>query len=399
MNIRRGIYNRGNNCFINSTLQCLAVSPFIINFLDNYSNNDLKLISTINKYDLGKFKSDKINIECDKILKYNEDNKNNPNHTHINEDDIENLKYISKNNKLLYIYISFKEIIKNLNNGSSDIVDNTMFVSINREMSEHYGFDYLFNGDQNDPHELMVYLLDKLHDSKKKTIQITEPTNLEDLDLYSKLFYENYKKNYEKNYSLFVKNYYYYMLSCVQCNKCKNMTHDVSPSDILCISIPNPETDSIENVDDINIYDCLNNMFKLENIQYCCEKCNNMENNIIEKKIMNSPKTLIIKIKKYYSSGNRLIKSNLFIKYPQVLDMMPYIICDNNQKYELYGVINHVGIFGSGHYYSYIKKYNRKMNKFLNQWYCCNDSNISEISIEEALSSQNAYILFYHYIE
>ena len=34
-------------------------------------------------------------------------------------------------------------------------------------MSAYYGFDYLFSGDQNDPHELMAYLLDKIHDAKK----------------------------------------------------------------------------------------------------------------------------------------------------------------------------------------------------------------------------------------
>ena len=384
----RGIYNKGNYCFINATLQCLAASPFIINFIDNYKNNDLEIIKVIEKYNLGHFKSNKISIECEKLLKQNE-TKNN-----IEKEDQEILKYIVNNNKLLFIYISFKEMIKNLNNDSQDVLDNKMFISINKEMSEHFGFDYLFNGDQNDPHELMVYLLDKLHDSKKTNISISESTNLDSLDLYSKLFYENYKKKYENNYSLFVKNYYYFILSCIQCDKCKHISNNISPSDILTVCIPSIERD------DINIYDCLNDMFKIENIQYNCEKCNNMENNIIEKKIMNSPKTVIIKIKKYYSNEKRLFKNNKFIKYPLILDMMPYIITtDTHKKYELYAIINHIGILNSGHYYSYIKKYNSKTHKFLNQWYCCNDSNVSEISIEEVLNSQNAYILFYHSID
>jgi predicted Zn-dependent peptidase len=61
MNRRRGIYNHGNDCFLNSTLQCLAVSPFIINIIDSYSSDDLKIINVIKKYDLGKFNSNKIN--------------------------------------------------------------------------------------------------------------------------------------------------------------------------------------------------------------------------------------------------------------------------------------------------------------------------------------------------
>ena len=386
MNRRRGIYNTGNDCFINATLQCLAVSPFIINFIDYYSNDDAKLISIINKYELGKFKSDKINIECDKILLNNND---------ISKEDIDVLKYISKNSNLLYIYISFKEIIKKINNGEEKPIDNSIFLSMNKEMSEYFGFDYLFNGEQNDPHELMAYLLDKLHEAKKTKIQICEPKNIGEMDLYTKLYYENYKKRYENDYSLFVKNFYYYILSCVKCNKCENITYDVSPSDILCISIPDTHI-SIEI--ETNIYDCLNDMFKLEKIEYKCEKCNNIENNIIEKKIMNIPKTLIVKIKRYYSNGKRLVKNNKLVKYPLILDMEPYIISGNSQKYELYGIINHSGILDSGHYYSFIKKYNKKTNKFLNQWYCCNDSNVKEISIEEALTSQNAYILYYHYI-
>ena len=48
MNKRRGITNRGNDCFLNSTLQCLAVSPFILEFIDNYTNNDSKIIHIIN---------------------------------------------------------------------------------------------------------------------------------------------------------------------------------------------------------------------------------------------------------------------------------------------------------------------------------------------------------------
>ena len=38
-----------------------------------------------------------------------------------------------------------------------------------------------------------------------------------------------------------------------------------------------------------------------------------------------------------------------------------------------------------------------KNNKFYKQWYCCNDSQVTEITNEEALTSQNAYILFYNF--
>ena len=58
-----------------------------------------------------------------------------------------------------YLYLVFKEIIVNLNNTNPQVVNNKQFITINREIAEHFNFEELFNGDQNDPHELMVYLL------------------------------------------------------------------------------------------------------------------------------------------------------------------------------------------------------------------------------------------------
>ena len=388
----KGIYNNGNDCYINATLQCLAVSPFIIDFINNYKKNDKEMINIIIKYKLGSNKANTINIEADKLIKSKET-------LSIPDEDIKYLEYISKNSYLLYLYLSFKNIIVNINDTTDNkTLSNKEFIRMNYELAEHFGYDYLFNGDQNDPHEFMAYLLDKLHDSKKISKKMSNFNNLE-LDDYTKLYYTNYKSTYENNYSLFVKNFYYYVLTAIQCNKCKHISNAVSPSDILCLSIPDEFLNkSIINTN-LTIYNCLNDMFKVENIQYKCEKCNNYENNIMEKQILTKTKTLILKIKRYYTLGNRIVKNNQNVKYPIVLNMKPYIVGDSLLNYELYGIINHVGGLNSGHYYSFIRKYNEKNNKFDKQWYCCNDSQITEISNEEALTSENAYILFYNLIE
>ena len=401
MNKCKGIYNTGNDCFINSTLQCLAVSPFILSFINYYEAQDIKLIEVIKKYNIASNKSNELKIECEKLVK-------NKTILNISKEEVEILNYISKNNYVLYIYLSFKKIINNLNDNKIKPLCNSNFVSINKEMSEHFGFNYLFEGDQNDPHELIVYLLDKLHDAKKISVPITPSSTLNKLDRYSQLYFNDYKKRYENNYSLFVKNFYYYILSCVQCSKCKNITDDVSPTDILCVSIPDrflENSDKIKQyqpditlINEVTIYDCLNDMFTQEKIEYKCEKCNNDDDNYIEKKIMNTPKTLILKIKRYYTLGNNLVKNNQYIKYPLILNIKPYIIGNVHEKYELYSIINHVGGLNSGHYYSYNKKYNTKTNKFLKQWYCCNDAQVKEISNEDALCSKNAYMLFYQLI-
>lgn len=401
MNGIKGIFNNGNDCYINSALQCLSVSPFIIDFINQYKTNDEEIINIIKKYNLGSYKANTINIEADKLINLKKNNK-----LDIPIKDIKYLEYISKNSYLLYLYLSFKNIIKNLNNTLiNKTLSNKEFIHMNAEISDFFGYNYLFNGEQNDPHEFMAYLLDKLHDSKKiskKIIKTSHFDNLDNLDEYSKLYYTNYKSTYENNYSSFVKNFYYYILTAIQCNKCKTISNALSPSDILCVSIPDDFFKKPIINDNLTIYHCLNDMFKVESIQYKCEKCNNYEDNIMEKKILIKSKTLILKIKRYHALGNRLVKNNINIKYPSILNMKSYIVGgDENTSlnYELYGIINHVGGLNSGHYYSFIKKYNEENNKFYKQWYCCNDSQVTEITNEEALTSQNSYILFYNLIE
>ena len=396
MNNIKGIYNNGNDCYINATLQCLSVSPFIIDFINTDKKINKEIINTIIKYKLGNNDANTINIEADKLIKFKEK-------LSISNEEIKHLEYISKNSYLLYLYLSFKNIIIKLNDDTDNkTLSNKEFISMNYISAEHFGYEYLFNGEQNDPHEFMAYLLDKLHDSQKKSKKISKASNFDNLDLYSKLYYNNYKSTYENNYSSFVKNFYYYILTVIQCNKCKTISNDVSPNDILCLSIPDEFLNKTINNNELTIYNCLNDMFKVESIQYKCEKCNNYENNIMEKKILTKSKTLILKIKRYYTLGNRIVKNNKNVKYPSILNMNTYCIGTNectSLNYELYGIINHIGGLNSGHYYSFIKKYNENNNKFNKQWYCCNDSQVSEISNKEACTSENAYILFYNLIE
>lgn len=59
-------------------------------------------------------------------------------------------------------------------------------------------------------------------------------------------------------------------------------------------------------------------------------------------------------------------------------------------SYELIAVAVHMGqSISSGHYIAYVKRNG--------SWYCCNDSNVSECSEKDAMSS-NAYLLFYRQV-
>jgi ubiquitin carboxyl-terminal hydrolase 4/11/15 len=55
--------------------------------------------------------------------------------------------------------------------------------------------------------------------------------------------------------------------------------------------------------------------------------------------------------------------------------------------YDLFGVVNHFGPLGFGHYTAFIKNNNK--------WWSMNDSHVSEETNPENLITENAYILFY----
>eukprot|EP00658_Telonema_sp_P-2_P023029 TRINITY_DN19227_c0_g1_i6.p1 TRINITY_DN19227_c0_g1~~TRINITY_DN19227_c0_g1_i6.p1 ORF type:complete len:128 (+),score=27.53 TRINITY_DN19227_c0_g1_i6:90-473(+) len=57
------------------------------------------------------------------------------------------------------------------------------------------------------------------------------------------------------------------------------------------------------------------------------------------------------------------------------------------QVYDLYGVVNHEGVLGGGHYYSFIKSED-------GTWRLFNDDKVSIVQPAEIVS-RNAYILFY----
>jgi hypothetical protein len=69
-----------------------------------------------------------------------------------------------------------------------------------------------------------------------------------------------------------------------------------------------------------------------------------------------------------------------------VADAVPCYLSRDNVIYDLYGVVNHQGVLGGGHYYAFVKANG--------MWLCFNDDQVTATS-EASVVSQNAYILFY----
>ena len=402
INLRPGLVNSGNECFINAVMQCLAVSPFIHEFIEKYKKDDDETVALITKYGLNRLKTDVLPIAIRKLL---------DTHPAIPQAERVALERISKKCTDLYIYICFKEIMKALQGRRKPVESCGAFLTITRDIAKESGFAHLFSGEQNDPHEFMVYLLDRIHNAKASNVKINIPatTDFEPDKLYLKLYLEHFKKRYERDFSLFVKNFYYYMLNCIECSRCEHVSYEVSPNDIMCVSLP----ENWQRMPRISLDECIADYFKVEAIDYRCEKCGNRHSNRQDKKLLTRPKTIIIKLKRYTQMGNMLYKVNKFISYPPELSISGYLCSGEVAKYELYGVINHAGFMNTGHYYSFIRDYipgggggagagssasaqGEGVGAFSPGWMLCNDTQVAPLTEEDAFASKNAYILFYH---
>jgi len=383
--LRPGLINNGNECFINSVMQCLAVSPFINGFIQKYKQDDEDMINIIKKYDLNSLRTDILRDVINKLLDTN---------TSIPEADRILLSKVATKCANFYIYICFKEVIGALQARRKLAENCSAFLSVASDIEKECGFAHLFSGEQNDPHEFLVYLLDRIHTAKSSQVKIDIPVGYKPEKLYLKLYLEHFKKRYENDFSMFVKNFYYYILTCIECNNCQHVTYDVSPNDIMCVNLP----DDWQRKPILTLDECIADYFKVEAIDYKCEKCGNTHNNRQDKKLLTRPKTIIIKLKRYTLMGNSLYKVNKFIQYPSNLKLTKYLCSGEEGAYELYGVINHIGLMESGHYYSFIRDYSlvNGNGKFSQGWMQCNDTAVSHISEKEAISSKNAYILFYN---
>ena len=66
------------------------------------------------------------------------------------------------------------------------------------------------------------------------------------------------------------------------------------------------------------INDCQNTSFNTKSIIYKCEKCGNIEKNLMEKKIISKPKNLIFAIKRYDNNRQKIKK---MLNYPKFIDI------------------------------------------------------------------------------
>ncbi|CAD8139779.1 unnamed protein product [Paramecium pentaurelia] len=155
--------------------------------------------------------------------------------------------------------------------------------------------------------------------------------------------------------------------------------------------------------------DCLRSFAKEEVLgkgdEWYCNRCKQHVQATKQMEIYRAPQLLIIHLKRFRSANNRISSYGSFfysngsqkittmVHFPKKLNLNPFVLSKVNDNdpidynYELYGVDNHFGGLGGGHYTACA------YNQLINKWVDYNDSSARITSAD--VESEAAYVLFY----
>ena len=386
-----GLQNIGNTCYMNSVIQILVHNK------------------TLQQYFVTqKFKDDLINNISTKLRSQNKD----PNNLELLGNDVN-----------MTITCQLYKLISGMAN-EQIIAPQTFkkFISAKNET---------FNGfSQNDGHELLIFILDSIHEDTKCIIEVCVPSFPKEFhvveqikkqciqninatnDINEKLriinsynrFETNHQKEVaihsgvsywasfiEKNFSIISHHFMGVYHSDITCSNCDSHSHTFDVFTTVSLEIPEHENTTL--------YDCLNKFTTSESLTdtYNCVKCNSKTSCTKKMTFWNVPDVLIFHLKRFKmttnNSNNHVVMQKICsnVDYPFSLDIENYISVYNAKpfKYNLSAVIHHYGQCNGGHYISY-----SKMDNGL--WVQFNDANVSIVyNVDEQIITDSSYVLMY----
>ena len=336
VNKQIGIKNIGNTCFINSSLQIFIHCPLFIS----------KLISK--------------------------------------------MKLINENTQVTSNFLSICNLMLNTKTKYVSIYSFKSLLGLKHKIF----FGYM----QNDSQEFIrIFLEDisqELNEAKENTLfRLLSNSDSKSKKIRDEDFHINFSRR-EK--SIITETFYAQIVNIYTC-QCKSMIFSFQK--ILDFPLLFPE--KINN-NMISLYELLRLYFSVEFIEFesKCERCKKIEKHKKELKISRPPEILILSLQRIdLVTGKKL---EYKVKFSQKLDLYDFtdhdLGYDNECKYELFGVINHIGNLNSGHYFSYIKnenkewiEYNDSIVRKINYFSDCSDSVYAIFYIKEKYNNMNSF--------
>lgn len=299
-----------------------------------------------------------------------------------------------KNNEKPLISIELREILDLMWIKHHSIKPNKFLKAL------QLNFDFINIYSQQDSSEILGFILDKLNEELKTTIDV----NINDIiynDILSKKLSkvcdrEAYKFH-KKEYSEIIELFYGQIINQTKCAECTKIHQ--SQDYFSCLKLEIPEIKNETNTDNennkcITLENCINSYFASfylnennEN-EWKCDKCNTYSKNKKVAKIWKMPPLLFISFKRFRADASKI---NDLVKIPEKIDFSKYTICpsNTNTKYNFVGTSLHLGRFDNGHYITIVKDNDN--------YILIDDINIRIMKENDAtkLIDENSYMLLY----
>ena len=350
-----GLANVGATCYMNATLQCFINVPFVTKFL---------LIDTV-------------------------------------------YKTITENSSIYELSSSYCHLLYNVccNEQITNYFEPTNFKEVIS------GKNPLFKGiNANDSKDLINFMLEEMNqelshlDPPKNNYfnnNINMQMNQEDKYTMLNLFKQDFSQN---NDSIIAKNFFFITETKTVCESCKSKKYNYQV--LYLLEFPLEPIFKYCNKSGINCFDNQGNIsINLESgflnymdpVEFCgenqlyCNTCHKLSSAKCANRIFSLPKTLIIILNR--GKGN-IFKAS--VNFPSELNLKKFVLCPQSiAKYELTGVISHIGESGmGGHFIAFCK------HRIQKQWYKYNDAIVTFCQNQyNDFKIGTPYILFYESID
>jgi ubiquitin carboxyl-terminal hydrolase 8 len=338
-----GLANAGNTCYLNSCMQIISHTYELNEFLDksDYKNRLNRLPDSI------------ITLEWDKLR-----------------------DLLWKSNCIVAPY-GFLKCIKKV------------AAVKNRDIFTGYA--------QNDLQEFLLFIIDCFHMSLSRVVEMNvSGISQNGTDELAYKCYTMMKEMYFKEYSEMLGIFYgIHVSEITHLETGQSLSLRPEPFSVLSLSIPQNTTIDADVPIPITLFDCIELYCKKEVLTgdeaWFNEKTGQKQT--VNRGIIfwSLPQILIIDLKRWHGHTR---KNHIKVEAPiHNADFSKYVKGYNSASYiyDLYGVCNHLGDVGGGHYTAYIKNAN-------NKWYEFNDTNVREIP-ESIVVSPQSYCFFYRKIK
>lgn len=272
------------------------------------------------------------------------------------------------------------------------IVSPNKFVYYVQELAQIKENNIFTGWNQNDMSEFLLFLIDSMHNSISRGINMKISGNPEnEKDNMACKCYSMMKTVYSKEYSEIMDLFYGITISHI--DSLKGETYATNPEFFFILDLPIPSHIKNPNPTLIDCFDEYSNPEVLDGENSWFNETTKQKESVKKyTTFWNFPKILVVSLKRFTKFGHN--KRQELVSFPiEGLNLTKYCEGYKNNKnvYELFGVGNHFGGSGcGGHYTCFVK--NSK-----NEWLHFNDTTVNTID-ESQIITNNAYCLFYRQI-